>query len=82
MNLSLIVLASCLICELHPVQINPLAQEQALGVAYRLSRQEAGAAQDPGVFNASDAQDFCAGVHYSHAGVVCGEDPVRTVGGN
>jgi len=78
---SLDILAACLDCGLHLVQVDAFLHHQTLGVVHGLRRQEARPAEDPGVVDVEDAQDVDAGVHHGHAGVVGGQDPVRAVGG-
>lgn len=76
------VLAARLICGLHPVQVDPFLGQQLLGVSHGLPRQEARAAEDPGVVVVEDVEDAGAGVDDGQAGVVSGQNQVRAVGRN
>lgn len=78
----LIVLAARLIGDFHPGQVDALVHQQLLGVQHRFQGQEPRAAEDPRVFDAEQTQDVRAGVDHRQAGVVGGQNPVRTVGGD
>lgn len=79
---SLVILAACLICCLHPEQVDSFIDHQLFGVPHGLWRQEARPAEDPGVVDMEQAEDVRARVHNGQAGVVSGENPVGAVGGN
>lgn len=79
---SLIILAARLICGLHPEQVHSLTDQQLLGEHHCVWRQEAWAAEDPGIVNVEQAENVSAWVHNSQLVVVGGENPVRAVGRN
>lgn len=79
---SLVILAARLFSGLHPSQVDSFADQQLLGVPHAFWRQEARAAENPGVVDVEHMEIVLAGVDDRQSGVISGQNPVWAVGSN